>query len=147
MKKMLPVLLAVLVVTGFFVYVSHAQMPQKGSKNTMTLPNGEVIWDLNGEWNALYVHYGAMAWVGEIKNMVKITQQGETFVGTSLIATGFTPAGTEKIRGELDKDGIKNARYSRPDIGWTDAKGEINENCNKVIFDDGKGVKVMLERK
>jgi hypothetical protein len=61
--------------------------------------------------------------------------------------SAWLPKGTEKIRAELDKDGIKNARYSRPDIGWTDAKGEMSKNCDKVVFDDGNGVKVILERK
>jgi len=67
MKKTLRALFAVLLVTALFVYVSQAQMPQKGSKNTITLPNGDVIWDLNGEWNALYEHYGTMEWVGIAK--------------------------------------------------------------------------------
>jgi len=116
-------------------------------KKTITLPSSEVICDLSGEWNALYAHYGQMQWVGDIKSMVKITQQGNMFVGTSLIATGFTPAGTEKIRCELDKDGIKKARYYRPDIGWTDAKGELSKDCNKIVIDDGHGVKTILERK
>ena len=88
-----------------------------------------------------------MQWVGDIKRMVKITQKGNIFVGTSLMTSGWTPVGTEKIRGELNKDGIKKARYSRPDIGWTHAKGEMSKNCNKIVIDDGKGVKVILERK
>jgi hypothetical protein len=126
-----------------FISIAYSQM----EKRTLTLPSGEVVCDLNGEWNALYEHYGSMQWVGNIKSSLKITQQGNMFVGTSLIATGYTPAGTEKIRGELDKEGIKKARYSRPDLGWVDAKGEIGKDCDKVIFDDGSGVKVILERK
>jgi hypothetical protein len=61
--------------------------------------------------------------------------------------SAWLPKGTEKIRAELDKDGIKNARYFRPDIGWTDAKSEMSKNCDKLVFDDGNGVKVILERK
>ncbi len=92
-------------------------------------------------------HYGLMQWVGDINGSVKITQQGNMFVGTSLTASSFTLAGTEKIRGELDKDGIRKARYSRPDKGWVDAKGEISKDCNKLVIDDGDGVKAILERK
>ena len=31
--------------------------------------------------------------------------------------------------------------------GWTDAKGEMSEGCDKIVFDTGIGVKVILERK
>ena len=123
---------------------AHSQTEKK----TVTLPSGEVVCDLTGEWNALYEHYGPMQWVGDIKSALKITQQGNMFVGTSLIATPLQPAGTEKIRGELDKDGIKRVRYNRPDIDqWEDVKVEMSKNCDKIVFDDDKGVKGILERK
>jgi hypothetical protein len=126
-----------------FISIAYSQM----EKRTLTLPSGEVVCDLNGDWTALYEHYGSMQWVGNIKSSLKITQQGNMFVGTSLIATGYTPAGTEKIRGELDKDGFKKVRYFRPDLGWTDVKGEMSKNCDKIVFDDGSAVKGILERK
>ena len=126
-----------------FISIAYSQM----EKRTLTLPSGEVVCDLNGEWNALYEHYGSLQSVGNIKSSLKITQQGNMFVGTSLIATIYTPAGTEKIRGELDKDGIKKARYYRPEIGWTNAKGELSKDCNKIVIDDGQSVKTILERK
>jgi hypothetical protein len=127
----------------FFVSTLHGQ----GSKKTITLPNGEVVWDLNGEWNALYEHYGPMQWVGNIKGMLMIIQQGNTFVAKTTADSAYSAKGTEKIRGELDKEGIKKARYSRPDAGWVDAKGEISKDCDKIVFDDGSGVKVIIERK
>ena len=102
MKKTLPVLFALLLITAFFVYVSQAQMPQKGSKNTVTLPNGDVIWDLNGEWNALYEHYGTMEWVGNSKGMIMMVQQDSTFVGKTTMDSAWSPKGTEKMRGEMN---------------------------------------------
>jgi len=147
MKKTLPVLVVVLLVTAFFGYVSQAQLPQKGSKNTITLPNGDVIWDLNGEWNAFYEHYGTMEWVGNSKGMIMMVQQGSTFVGKTTMDSAWSAKGTEKIRGELDKDGIRKAQYSIPSTGWTDAKGEMSKDCDKIVFDTGIGVKVTLERK
>ena len=123
---------------------AHSQTEKK----TVTLPSGEVVCDLTGEWNVVYEHYGPMRWVGDIKSALKITQQGNMFVGTSLIATPLQPPGTEKIRGELDKDGIKRVRYNRPDIDqWEDVKVEMSKNCDKIVFDDDKGVKGILERK
>jgi hypothetical protein len=136
-------LLIILAATSLFISTAYSQTEKK----TVTLPSGEVVCDLNGEWNALYEHYGPMEWVGNIKGMIMIVQQGNTFVGKTTMDSAWSPKGTEKIRGELNKDGIKNARYSRPDIGWTDAKGEMSKNCDKVVFDDGNGVKVILERK
>jgi len=136
-------LLIILAATSPFISTAYSQTEKK----TVTLPSGEVVCDLNGEWNALYEHYGPMEWVGNIKGMIMIVQQGNTFVGKTTMDSAWSPKGTEKIRAELDKDGIKNARYSRPDIGWTDAKGEMSKNCDKVVFDDGNGVKVILERK
>ena len=41
---------------GLIIFIStlHGQ----GSKKTITLPNGEVIWDLNGEWDVFIENYG-----------------------------------------------------------------------------------------
>jgi hypothetical protein len=148
-------LLVVICSIGLMIFVST--LYGQGSKKTITLPDGEVVCDLNGEWNALYEHYGPMQSVGNIRSSLKITQQGNTFVGKSLIDTEFSHAGTEhagteKIRGELDKDGIKRAEYhipipGHPAIGWTNAKGETSEDFDKIVFDTGTGVKVILERK
>jgi hypothetical protein len=142
MVKRIFLFLIIVTATSTFISTAYSQTEKK----TVTLPSGEVVCDLNGEWNALHSHYGGMQWVGDLKSMVKIRLQGNMFVATSLTATSYTPAGTERIRGELDKDGIKNVWYNRPDIGWTDAKGEISEDCNKIVIDDGKGVKSILER-
>ena len=45
---------------------AHSQTEKK----TVTLPSGEVVCDLTGEWNALYEHYGPMQWVGNIKRNI-----------------------------------------------------------------------------
>jgi hypothetical protein len=130
---------------GLIIFVStlHSQGPKK----TITLPNGEVVCDFNGEWNTLYEHYGPLQFIGTLKGTLMIIQQGNTFVAKTTMDSEYSPKGTEKIRGELDKDGIKKARYSRPDLGWIKAKGEIGKDCEKIVFDDDSGVKVILERK
>ncbi|MGA2462975.1 MAG: hypothetical protein ABSH06_01290 [Thermodesulfobacteriota bacterium] len=143
MVKRVFLFLIILTAILTFISIAYSQMEKK----TVKLPSGELVCDLKGEWNTLYEHYGPMQWVGNIKGMMMIIQQGNTFVGKTTTDSGWTPKGTEKIRGELDKDGIKKVRYSRPDIGWTDAKGEMSKNCDKIVFDDGNGVKVILERK
>ena len=135
--------LSVLVAMLAFISIAYSQ----AEKNTVRLPSGEIVCDLNGEWNTLYEPYGPMQHFGNIKSMIKITQQGNMFVGKSLISTGFTPAGTEKIRGELDKDGIKKVQLTRPDKDWSDGKVEMSKDCNKIEIDDSDGLKMTLERK
>ena len=56
MKRVLIILLI-----GFVFTSVHAQMgnPLKhGMPNTVTLSNGEVIYDLQGEWEAIAEDYG-----------------------------------------------------------------------------------------
>ncbi len=43
-----------------FISTIHGQ----GSKKTITLPSGEVVWDLNGEWDVLIENYGDKAAYG-----------------------------------------------------------------------------------
>lgn len=136
-------LLFVFVVMLTFTSIADSQAEEK----TARLPGGELVCDLNGEWNTLYEPYGPMQHFGSIKSMIKITQQGNKFIGKSLISTGFTPAGTEKIRGELDKDGIKKVQITRPDKDWSDGKVEMSKDCNKIVIDDSDGLKMTLERK
>ncbi len=143
MVRKISLFLFILVVMLTFVSIAYSQT----EKNTARLPSDELVCDLNGEWNTLYEPYGPMQHFGKIKSMIKITQQGNMFVGKSLIDTGFTPAGTEKIRGELDKDGIKKVQLTRPDKDWSDGKAEMSKDCNKILIDDSDGLRIILERK
>lgn len=136
--------LFVLLVSLTFTSSAYSQT----GKNTAKLAGGEVVCDLSGEWNTLYEPYGPMQHFGKMKSLIKITQEGDKFIGKSLISTGFTPAGTEKVRGELDKDGIKKVQITRPDKdNWSDVKVETSRDCNKIVIDDGDGLKMTLERK
>jgi hypothetical protein len=143
MVKRIFLFLIILFATSTFISTAYSQ----SEKKTITLQSGEVVCDLNGEWNTLYEHYGSMQWVGNLKGMLTIMQQGNTFVAKTTTDSAWSPKGTEKIRGEFDKNRIKNAQYSIPNMGWADAKGERSEDCNKIVFDTGIGVKVILERK
>jgi hypothetical protein len=136
--------LFVLVVILTFACIAYSQT----GKNTLRLPGGELVCDLTGEWSTLYEPYGPMQHFGKMKSLIKITQQGNVFIGKSLISTGFTPAGTEKVRGELDRDGIKKVQITRPDKdNWSDGKVEMSKDCNKIVIDDSDGLKMTLERK
>ena len=142
-KKIFAVLVCFI---GLIIFVStlHGQ----SSKKTITLPNGEVVCDINGEWDALYEHFGAYSWVGNLTDMLKITQQGGSFVGVKMIGTPYVPKDAVSIKGELDKNGIKTVRvmFSLGGPG-TECKGQISEDGNKIIIDGGETVRLTLTRK
>jgi len=132
---------------GLIIFVStlHAQ----GSKKTITLPSGEVVCDLNGEWDALYENFGIASMAGNLTDIVRITQQGGSFVGVKMIGTAWVPKDAVSIRGELDKNGIKNVRVVtstlRDDV--LDCKGQISEDGNKIIIERAERIRVTLTRK
>jgi hypothetical protein len=134
---------------GLIIFVStlHGQ----GSKKTITLPSGEVVCDLNGEWDALYENLGAFQWVGNIKDMLKITQQGGSFVGVKMIGSPSVPKDDVSIKGELDKNGIKKVRVvlqtASPYDEVSECKAQISEDGNKIVIDGGERIRVTLTRK
>jgi hypothetical protein len=146
MKKTLPVLFALLLITAFFVYVSQAQLPQKGSKNTVTLPNGDVIWDLNGEWDVLNENYGLWSQYGVYPNIHKITQTGNSIVGVLMMNDRWYQAGYQYITAQLDKTGFMKVKIATK-LGTLDSKGQVSEDGNKIVIDDGEKFKMTFTRK
>src|SRR4030042_3535242 len=130
-----------------FVSVLYGQ----GSKKTSALPSGEVVCDLNGEWDALYENLGAFQWVGNIKDMLKITQQGGSFVGVKMIGSPSVPKDAVSIKGELDKNGIKKVRVvlstASPYDEVSECKAQISEDGNKIIIDCRERIRGTLTRK
>lgn len=61
------------------------QMGEKSSKKTITLPNGGVIPDLNGEWDVFVENYGPWSHFGSYPQIVKITQTSSSFVGVRMM--------------------------------------------------------------
>ncbi len=131
---------------GLIIFVST--LYSQGSKKTITLPNGEVVCDLNGEWDALYENLGAFQQrYGNLTDILKITQQDGSFVGVRMIGTIWVPKGDISITGELDKNGFKKVQVR---FGWgndLDCKGQISENGNQIIIDGGERIRVTLTRK
>jgi hypothetical protein len=140
-KKMFLVLICFISLT-IFISTLHGQ----GSKKTITLPNGEVVWDLNGEWDVYIENYGPWNQYGSYPQIVKITQTGSSFVGIRIIDDPWNPKGREAIRGELDKNGFKKV-YLMAGAGPLDSKGKISEDGNKMIIDDGEKARSTYTRK
>jgi hypothetical protein len=120
---------------------AHAQ-----EAKTIKLPNGEEVIDIRGEWNEYVENYGPWSQHGKWTNILNITMEGNSFIGTITMANGWDSPGDVAIRGELDKDGIKWV-WIMSTVGGINAKGQISEDGNKIIIDDGKKARVTLTRK
>jgi hypothetical protein len=129
---------------GLIIFIST--LYGQGSKKTVTLPNGEVVLDLNGEWDVFIENYGPWSQRGSYAQIVKITQTGSSFVGIRMIEQPWMPKGSEAIRGELDKNGFKKVQIISG-MGPLDAKGKISEDGNKMIIDDGEKARGTYTRK
>ncbi len=141
----LPVIFAV---AFAFFFIFSPQLGKSESPRTITLSNGEMVCDLNGEWNALYEHFGTCMHAGSWKAIVKVKQEGNRFVGIKLSGGNPVTIGQEVIRGELDQKGYKKGEIYMPNWRlWADCKGKIADSCKKIIMDEGSCVQVTLERK
>ncbi len=126
-----------------FISTLHGQ----GSKKTITLPNGDVVWDLNGEWDAFVENYGPYAFAGSYPQIEKITQTGSSFIAIRMIPDPRHPKiGSQSLQGEIDKNGIKTVTIFAT-RGPLAAKGQISEDGNKIVIDDGETARLTLTRK
>ena len=123
-----------------FVSALHGQDPNK-----ITLPNGEIVWDLNGEWDVWVENYGPSAHAGSYRQIVKITQTGGSFVAIRMIDDPFNQKGGKQLQGELDKNGIKQVTNFSA-IGPFEAKGQISDDGKKIVIDNGIRHKFTLTR-
>jgi len=124
-----------------FVSILHGQDSKK-----ITLPNGDVVWDINGEWDVWVENYGPSAHAGSYRQIVKITQTGGSFVAIRMIDDSFNQKGGKQLQGELDKSGIKQVTNFSA-IGPFEAKGQISDDGKKIVIDNGIRHKFTLTRK
>jgi hypothetical protein len=146
MAKRIGMLLVVVVIA--MVSLLSVANPQTGRawKKTITLPNGDVILDMNGEWEAFVENYGEYDFAGSYPQIEKITQTGSSFVAIRMMDDPWNFKGSQAFQGELDKTGIKSVTiFSRQ--GPLKAKGQISEDGNKIIIDDGERATLTLTRK
>jgi hypothetical protein len=134
---------AILAWTG----LACAQTATPGPK--VTLPSGETVWDLNGDWDTLNENYGPVERYGTYPNVYRITQTGTTF---SAIRLKDNPppspgrAGTPSLKGELEKNGFKELRIIDSVGGSWLSKGQISEDGKKIIIEGGERFRVTLTR-
>ncbi len=135
------------------VIIAISTLYGQGLKKTLTLPNGEVVCDLNGDWDAVYDHPR----LGKSTDILKITQRDSSFEGVKMIGGPYVPKGAVSVKGELNKDGIAKVQvvtrilYSGNPVTerqeLRDCKGQITEDGNKIAIDCGEMIKVTLTRK
>jgi len=103
---------------------------------TIAQSSAGETYDLNGEWDTVFDH-GPF---GVDKDIVKISQQGNTFVGVTLIGSKHISKGEETIKGELlDKmiSQVYSHNHNQDAAGkgvWNDAQGVIIEEGNKILI-------------
>jgi len=129
------------------LFIMQAQTEEQGWKKTITLSSGEVVCDLNGEWNLLAMILGGpnAAFIPPIRDVVKITQEGNSFKGIRMIGNSANPKGTVIIEGKLDKNGFKKLLFSSPGRGIN--KGKIGKDGNKIEFYQLGAFDIELTRK
>jgi len=139
--------LAISIVTVSFLCVVYAQTEAETAKKTIKLSNGEEVIDLSGEWDEHLEYQGMFSGLRSSTDKIKITQEGNSFVGVKLHDTQWWPKGSECVKGELQKDGFKTIYINRADMGWTPCKWKISENGNTFVIDDERVVKATFKRK
>ena len=151
MQRKIALCSIVLTAVFFHFCLAHAQIAEKEKEweKTITLPSGEVIYDLNGEWAAYLENYGPWEGYGNYPDIVKIKQKDASFVGIKQIGSPWNPKGNEWIKGELDKNGFKKIQIISG-VGPLDAKGQILPwygISKQIIVDDGEKARATLIRR
>lgn len=144
-----PVLVFVLLVA--FASFAIAQMAKKGWERTVTIPSGEMILDMSGEWDMLNEGYGPFSFRETLVDILTITQEGTIFTAVKQIGSRWVPKGAKTIGGQLDKDGFKAVQhYIGTGTGafvWEPCKWEITDNGNRVVLHCGERVRATLTRR
>jgi len=136
-----------------FASVAIAQTAEKGWEKTVTLPSGEEILDMSGEWDDHGEFYGPFSQFQPMSDILTITQEGATFTAVKQIGSKWVPKGAKTLKGELGKDGFKAVYYYIGALSmdgsfeWEECEWKISEDGNKVKIDCGERVRSTLTRR
>jgi hypothetical protein len=135
-----------LVIMVSILFVAQAQTEEQGWKKTITLSSGEVVCDLNGEWDLIWIGRGEWQGWGQHRDVVKIVQQGNSFEGILMIGNPYNLKGEVGVVGDLDTDGFKKLMFKTV-RGYYNHKGKISKDGNKIEFNERNLYEVELTRK
>ena len=125
-----------------FTQISHSQ----SAKKTLTLPNGEVVLDLSGDWDVIVENYGPWSFAGTYPLIVRVKQTGSSIVGTRLTEDPYHHKGSDAIQGKVGKEGFDEV-YLMSAHGPLSAEGKISEDGNKMVIDNGERARATYTRK
>jgi hypothetical protein len=151
MKRTAIEALGALMLTILLWWPAGAGTAIEDCERTVTLPNGEVVLDVNGEWEVLSEFQGAYGGLKPVNQIYLLRQEGTAFTAVKVSDTGHLPKGEELLRGELCAEGFKNTELKRllmdGTVEWIECTWEIQERGNKLVFDDGRTIIETLTRK
>jgi uncharacterized protein YaiE (UPF0345 family) len=109
---------------------AKVQALKAGMPNTVALPDGKVVYNLNGEWETTL-----SSAAGTVNGIIKISQDGNRFVG--VVAGGNLPFTTEK--GEKVKGKVDGATLTDVNLytwqGWAMSSAEIKDSGNTIVIE------------
>jgi hypothetical protein len=115
----------------------------------VTLPSGETVWDLNGDWDVIIENLERWEQFGTYPNVFRITQTGRAFSAIRLRDNpppGRGLAGSPCLQGELDKTGFKSvAIVDSSGVPW-ESTGHIRADGKKIIIEEGERFRLTLTR-
>ena len=138
-----------LAVAAILAWASVAGAQTAPPAPRVQLPNGETVWDLNGDWDALIENYGPQAGDGTYPNVYRITQTGSAFQAIRLRDTPPTApgkAGSLSLQGELEGNGFKRVAIVFGSGEVLPSRGQITEDGKRIVIDDGFMARVTLTR-
>ena len=91
--------------------------------------NAEKTLDLNGEWDATFI----CSMSGTYKEIIKITQKADQFVGIKLSGDKRLYSDGEEIRGKVKGVNISEIEINSK-AGWLKGSVKVSEGGNKVII-------------
>ena len=111
---------------------SETSKLQPGMPGTLVLPNGEVVYDLNGKWD-IVTKVGIHA---TFNGLIDIKQEGKQFSGN--LGSGNFPGleTSQKVKGKLKGGEIEEIQFNTVH-GWINSSGEI--------LDGGKRIEIITQ--
>jgi hypothetical protein len=129
----------IIAIIGFVFSTVQAQVDnplKEGTPNTVKLPSGEVIYDLNGEWDAIYDDGST----GKYEDILKISQKDKQFVGIYLLKGDYhLGKNKEKIKGKLKGNVMDEILLHDVDpvafeLFWAPCEGTISKDGNEMVI-------------
>ena len=118
-----------------------------GAMKTVKLSNGDLVYDLTGEWDALIDNYGEWAEFGSYRNIIKMTLVGDSFRGIRLLDNGpGEPPDSIVVEIISEKNSFKQVFISEG-AGPCQCNGKLSEDGNKVFLDLENKARLTLIRK